>query len=386
MFDYFELGLSERLFKQPHQLSDRTRVLLKQAFNVPPAYTGQQPPQEQQHSGIPWKTLALTGLLGAGGAYAHGQLAQNSPFSGFSQGINNNVINPMMGRIHSMFSSPEGEAARIQQDATQGGLKGAVSGINNASQLQGTDYYEPGKLERAANIGGIGATVASAGHLGLMGAKGLAKMLPGNIAGRLAGTTVGAGLNTVEKTLGKYMMPMHALTTIPDSLQLGDKLNDSLGVQNGVARNMIRHGTVAAGAAGESLGRTAGRAIGTTTGEAISRAVGARLGGRLGSRFGGAGALLGAGAGVMAPNTINNILNKFNNNHLLTNQAAGRAGALKNDFLDAIKQKGWGNANPLEGWYQAQRTPEYLRSTLDQFKDDPSLQAQIRENAPTGML
>ena len=212
MYEYFKLGLDKVAY-------------------YPPAYTGGQQQQEQEHSsGMPWGKLALGGLLGAGAAYGWGKMSPNAPsmIQNFSTGVDNYLVNPLKARFQGMMSSPENEAEGIQNRANQAGFFGQFNGVKHRSQLQGTEFYSPGALEAGA---GTAAGVAGAGQLaslgGTAGRWGMKKVAPG-AAGRLASTGVGQGLSKGLGFLGKAAPVLGAAATIPDGLQLGDKLNDSL--------------------------------------------------------------------------------------------------------------------------------------------------------------
>lgn len=325
--------------------------------------------EQEESSGLPWGKMALMALLAGGGAYAHGRFAQNSPLQGFSQGLDNNYINPLVAKFKGLTSSPMDEYKAMHSRVNQAGILGQFSGLKNMSQLHGTEFHTPDKAEQfAGNVAG-GAGVGLLGQLGgQVGGWGFNKVAP-QAAARFGSTAVGSGLGAAGRFLGKASPFLGAATTLQDSMQLGDKFNDSMGIQNNLARNTVKGGTMAAGAGGVFGGARAG----------------AMLGGRFGVIGAGVGGLLGGAVGAMAPMVANSTWNYKNQGTLMKNFASSKANAMANEFSGAMQQKNFGNENPLRAWYGMQDGPEAFKMTLKQMTD-PAMKRQMILNNPNRPL
>jgi len=359
MYEYFELGVCDALKRQPHQLSKKDQQFLKTAFEYAPAYTGGVEEQKSS-SGIPWGKLALLALLASGGAYAHGKMAGGSPLAGFASGVDDKIVNPLVGRFKNLTGSPEQYQNDMSARVNEAGLLGQFDGVKNLSQLHGTEYDDPSTFRKTTQLVGGAAGVGMLGGLVCPTARAAARV-----------PYLGKGLRTVAKVpgmklLGRAALPLAAVSTIPDSVELGDKLNDSLGIKNRMGRLAVQTGTVGAGV-GSALG-------------------GARVGASIGRFFGpigmGVGGVLGGIGGMMLPSTVNGALNYKNNRTLQMNQMNAQAGQLRNEFTNALSQKRYGNMHPINAWYGLHRSPEQLNMTVDQFKDDPAFQNLINTNNP----
>lgn len=368
-YDYFELGLCDKLAINTHELTNEIRVMLKLA------YYEQQP--QQQHSGLPWGKMALTALLAGGGAYAHGRLAQNSPLAGFSQGVDDNLVNPIMQRIRRYTTSPMDEAEGMYGRVNDAAQQAKFQGINSPqdAKLQGTEYYQPGKLEGAANRVQSGVMPALEGGMALGTAKAMGNYaLPktmstvgAQIAGSgLARSTIGGAAKTVGGFALKSLPVIGAAASMPDNLQLGDKMVD-------YARQHGHDSYTGWLVNNTRWGAPVVKGLTTAAGTMLS------LGGGVGNTF--KNTLYGIGK-MVAPMAVNQTLNYKNQANLLANETAGRAGQLKTEFNGAMDAQNHGNTNPIKAWYGLQDQPGQLKGTIDQFRDQPILQKQMQTNAP----
>lgn len=341
------------------------KMLLKLAFDYPSAYTnGFNAPQQPQRS-IPWGKIGLGALAAAGGAYAAGKYAPQGLFGGFTQGVDSNVINPLIDKYKSFTTTPESEAMRIHNRMTQAGLTGSMKAVRTGSDLQGTPYYKPDQLENISNTASGVAGLGMTGHLAGQVSHGAASMVAPKLMDRAAATGVGKLFGGANKFMGRAAGPLGALMTVPDTLQLGDKINDSLGVQNNVGRGLIK-GTAVAGGIGAALAG-AGR--------------GALWGGRFGPMGATVGGLIGGAIGGFAPSVLNGVWNYKNSRVMEGNEVAARANVLKDEFTKALGAKQNGNENPLLAWYGLQ-SPEQLNTTIGMFQGNKELQDQMLTNNP----
>ena len=373
--------------------------LLKLGYYAPSVYYGgPDPSQQPQKRGLPWGKLALTGLLGAGAAYGIGKYNPEGIMGGFAKGVDTNVINPFKdfvgkhlpasvsnhlpepvknffgagapGKLRGSVSAgaeaimpptPEMEGQTILNNANAAADIGQFSGIKNDSQLHGTEFYQPGKLEGAANVGEGGAALAGGAALVGTAARGGARMLAPGLTAAAGNTAIGAGLSTGINTLSKVTPYLGAAMTVPDSMQLGAKMNDRFNIKDRLARGLVTSGTVGLGIAGALKGA----ALGTT--------------------FGPVGTVVGGTIGAFAPKLINGVLNRMNRNKMLNNGMTARAAQLKTDFQRGLLAKQQGNDSILKGWYGTQ-TPAQLDMTMNLFKSDPAFRQQIQQYNPSAVL
>jgi hypothetical protein len=341
-----------------YDLSDK---LTKLGYYAPStSIDGSQPQQPKPNNGLPWGKLAITGLLGAGAAYGIGKMDPHGMLGGFAGGVDSHVINP----VKNLFGiHPTGNPGQeMLNNANTAGFMGQFKDIHHDSQLQGTPYYQPGKIESAASLAATGAGLSmfasGAGRL----ARGGMKMVAPNMAARFGASTLGHGLSTGVNAIGKAAPLLGGALAVPDGLQLGSKLNDSLGIKNRLGRAAVTTGTtgasIGAGVAGAGLGM-----------------MGLAATGPVGWGLMAGGTLLG-----MAPRLINGVWNRVNRNKMILNGAGARAQQMKLDFQRALAAKQQGNNSLLQGWYGTQ-TPAQLAMTVKQFKGDPIAQ-QIQQYNP----
>lgn len=371
MYEHFEKGLCDQLSLKPTQISNEARGILKKAFADAYTVPGQEQQEEpQQHSGIPWKGLGL-GLLGAAGAYGYGKYNPQGITGGFAQGVDN-WIKPAINPIKNFFNPPPStmaEAQGMDQRMDDASINGALKDVHTPSQLQGTQFYQPGKLENVTNTTSDVAGAADLSGMAARGVMGATGKIAPQFAARAGVSAIGGGLATGAKALGRFATPLSAVMSIPDSMQLGDKLNDKLNIQNKWGRGAVQAGTVAGGIGGAVLGAESGAALGS-----IVPGVGTAIGGIAGGLIGG-----------MAPGMANSLINRFQNNKVLQNQTAGRLGAVNSEFQNAMSAKAQGNNNPMQAWYGLQ-SPQQLQQTINFNKGNGALQDQMHMNNPNRPL
>lgn len=363
MYEYFELGLCDKLSISPHQLTKTARDTLKLAYTAAPStyqFNQEQPDEEE---GVPWGKMALMALLAGGGAYAHGRWANNSPLKDFSKGIDTNLVTPTVNKFNQIFrpnvynSAVDEQANLIRQKANEASNNATFNGITSKSQLQGTDYYQPDKVEQIAEPASLLAGGTLLGNLGAKAIGGISSRIAPNLSARLGGTALGVGTKALGRGISRFVPGLGSVIAFHDSKQLGDKyvdwsankfLTDADRSPNNPwkpmldLRNTVMKGAITAG----------GTALGAT------------------------------GYGGLVPMVANQKFNYNNQNNILKNQTTARAGVLQNEFQNALNTKQQtGNNIPLNGWFKTQKNPGQLDMTVGQFSS-PDLQKQVAKYRP----
>lgn len=352
-YEYFELGWCDRASIKPSQLTKEAKTMLKQAYYSAYGVPGQAPgASNDAGGGFPWGTAVGLGLLGAGGAWAHGKWGNNSPFKGFSQSVDNNVITPVKNTWNRLTTNPFKEMGDMSSRVGNTAFLGSLSGVKNMSDLHGTKFYQQNAMDTTGNVAGLGLL----GHgVGTLASK--TQFMQDKLKSLPAAGQIG-------KWAPKFGLPLAIASQVGASSQLGGKISDNLGIENAAGRGLVQAGTLGASGLGAWGGMKAGARIGAR-------------GGLLGTLAGGALGFLGHS---VVP-AINGLWNMKNDSSLKLNEMNARASALKNEFMDAMQAKQFGNPNKLTAWYGMHQNPENLNMTIGQFKDNPELQNQIRDNA-----
>jgi hypothetical protein len=166
--------------------------------------------------------------------------------------------------------------------------------------------------------------------------------------------------------LGRAMPLLGAASTIPDTLQLGDKASDALGVNNNIGRGAIKT-TAVAGGLGSAIG-------------------GAKAGARFGRFFGAkgraVGGLIGGIGGAIVPGFVNETLNYKNNRQMEMGANMGRAAGMQTEFSNALQAKNSGNPNAMQAWYNMAGDGSDFRNLVGQYKGQNDLQGQMILNHP----
>lgn len=348
MYTDFERGVKSAL--KVEELPKATTILLKTAYDTYGEDGLAQAPQESH-----W----MRNLLGVGaagvGAYMYGKNGNggNNFLSGFSNGVDNNVINPLMNFADPYIRKISPSYTANQDRLWQQGMKPEIQGIaadktimsrrGSPSSLDGTDAEGAfgtspfnQNVSRLANstpvVAGMAAPLAP--MAGGVFSSILNKFRPG------AGAGLGKAMGSVGRVVNPIGTAAFAVNGLQDSSELGDAFADKM--QLGDFGRGAAKGTAMAGGVGLLAG-------------------GARLGGKLLPFFGPYGRAAGGLIGAMAPGLINSFRRQKNNMEFNKDFSNNQTSTWYDAYKQSVAAKDAGNGSPLKAFYNSVN-PEQLNA------------------------
>ena len=338
MYTDFERGVKSAL--KVDDLPKETSILLKTAYATYGENGLAQAPESH------WLRNIL-GIAGAGiGAYMYGKNGNNA-LSGFSSGVDNHVINPLMNfadpYIRKISPGYTAQQDKLWQEQLRPEVENiafnntVMSRLGKPSSLDGTPVEglipQTPFNQRVSNFsnstpvlaGMTAPLVPMAG--GILGS-GLARFKP--TAG--LGAAIAKPMVGLSKALNPIGTAAFAANGLQDSRELGDAFADKM--QLGDFGRNVSKGTAMAGGVGLLAG-------------------GARLGSKLLPFFGPYGRLAGGLIGAMAPGLINSYRKMDNNMSFNKDFSNNQTSTWYDAYKQSVAARDAGNGSPLKAFYNS---------------------------------
>lgn len=347
MYTDFERGVKAAL--KTEELPKATSILLKTAYNTYGEQGLAQAPEESH-----W----LRNLLGVGaagvGAYMYGRHGNggNNFLSGFSNGVDNNIVAPLMNFADPYIRKISPSYVAKQDNLWQQQLKPMVNDLafentvmskqNSPSSLVGTE------AEGAFGTSNFNRNVSNIANSTPVVAGMTAPLVP------MAGSAANWGLNKVRphlnnarfggamRGLSKITNPIgtaaFAVNSLQDSNELGDAFADKMQLGD-FGRGAAKTTAMAGG-----VGLLAG---------------GARLGAKFLPFLGPYGRAAGGLVGALAPGLVNSFRKQDNNLQFNKDLSTNQTNTWYDTYKHSLTEKDQGNGSMLKAFYNSLSPAQY---------------------------